>query len=288
MRIMAGQSPMGALQYVSHVRTSYKHIWRVPLGIPGDRDGMSYTSEVVKSLVPVSEFNTGTDDKKRFPISKDLLALLVQRALSTANLPMAAVMALAWGGLFRMGELTATDKPFQPAIHIAESDLTFLPDFWDATRVVIREGPSKADQTGAKRRANPRVLPVNDSLICAGRLLRWMLQQRYHLHRPSAPAPVFCSRTPLFIWPSKLWLTERQVLDFTRRQLRSAGFPSDDYGTHSFRIGGFNRLFMMGVPIELIKRIGGWSSDAWKAYIRFQQAECLATTARMVSDEGSY
>jgi hypothetical protein len=286
MRIMAGQSPAGALQYVSHIRTAYKHIWRAPFGLVGDIAGMSYTSEVVKSLRHVSEFMTKSDDQKRFPINQDSLALLVQRAISTNQLPMAAVMATAWGGLFRMGELTAAATPFNPALHITEADLTFQPTFWTATHVVIREGPSKADQTGVRRRQNPRVLPVNSSFISAGRLLRWMLVQRYQLDRRLVPSPTFNARTPLFIWgDTQCRVSERQVLDFTRRQLRRAGFPSDDYGTHSFRIGGFNRLFHMGIPIETIKRIGGWSSEAWRDYVRLQQSDCLRVTAWMVSHE---
>ena len=74
-------------------------------------------------------------------------------------------------------------------------------------------------------------------------------------------------------------------MTFMRRTLSKAGLPYEDYGTHSFRIGGFNRLFHMGAPIELIKRIGGWSSDAWQEYVRIQRVDCLALTRKMLTDE---
>ena len=53
------------------------------------------------------------------------------------------------------------------------------------------------------------------------------------------------------------------------------------FGTHSFRIGGFNHLFKMGAPIEVIKNIGGWASDAWRDYLRVTQVDSLELSRKM-------
>ena len=184
-----------------------------------------------------------------------------------------------------MGELTATKRAFNPTKDISEADVEFVPSFWSATSMIINEGPSKADQTGRKRRQNPRIIPVNGGTACPTTLVRRTLIERYQLTRELHPVPPFDKLAPLFQNQSGGQLTQRQVQSFLKGTLRRAGLPADDYGTHSFRIGGFNRLFLMEAHIEQIKRIGGWSSDAWKEYVRIQQSDCLSLTRRMLSDE---
>jgi hypothetical protein len=60
MRLMAGQAPTGVLQYVSHIRTGYEHVWRLPFGYAGSMEGMSYTSKMVWSM---REFFPRKDDE---------------------------------------------------------------------------------------------------------------------------------------------------------------------------------------------------------------------------------
>ena len=88
--------------------------------------------------------------------------------------------------------------------------------------------------------------------------------QRYRLSvtdtwHPDASKPLFLSR-------SGGQLRQEEVLRFVRHSLKIAGYSPAlvrKYGTHSFRIGGSNRLFQLNVPVETIKHLGGWSSDAW-------------------------
>jgi hypothetical protein len=68
---------------------------------------------------------------------------------------MGVLIAVCYGGLYRMGELSSTSsKPFNPDTEVCEADLHFEPDFWNATRVVINLGPTKADQQGKKASFN--------------------------------------------------------------------------------------------------------------------------------------
>ena len=48
------------------------------------------------------------------------------------------------------------------------------------------------------------------------------------------------------------------------------GFTKDDIGLHSIRSGGAMTMFLSGVSVIIIKRIGRWSSEAFLEYIREQ------------------
>jgi hypothetical protein len=101
----------------------------------------------------------------------------------------------AHAGLFRMGELTASEGAHNPVEDVAERDLQFLPNFWNANRVVVNLGRSKADQTGARSKLRPRVLPVDDEWMSPGRALRNLLAERHGVREGRTPllgaAPLF-------------------------------------------------------------------------------------------------
>ena len=48
------------------------------------------------------------------------------------------------------------------------------------------------------------------------------------------------------------------------------GFTKADIGLHSLRSGGAMAMFLSGVPVVIIMRVGRWSSDAFLEYIRDQ------------------
>jgi hypothetical protein len=280
MRLMAGQAPSGVLQYVSHIRTGYEHVWRLPFGYAGSMEGMSYTSKMVWSM---REFFPRKDDEdqRREPVSRDDLALMMRSAKRELSSVMATVMSVAWHGLFRMGELTATDRAFDWKVDVSENDVDFIPGCWNARYVRIRQGPTKADQSGQRRKKHPRLIPVTTGESCAGKAVRDMLVLRYELNEEDHPAPMFTSKKPLFQSDNGKQLQQRQVLADMRRWLSVRYDDVSAFGTHSFRIGGFNHLFKMGAPIEVIKNIGGWASDAWREYLRVTQVDSLELSRRM-------
>ena len=48
------------------------------------------------------------------------------------------------------------------------------------------------------------------------------------------------------------------------------GFGKDDIGLHSLRSGGAMAMFLSGIPVVTIQRVGRWSSEAFLEYIREQ------------------
>ena len=54
-----------------------------------------------------------------------------------------------------------------------------------------------------------------------------------------------------------------------RMVLAAAGYPAALFSSHSFRRGGATFAFLSGVPLELIKVLGGWRSNAFLSYVDF-------------------
>ena len=49
--------------------------------------------------------------------------------------------------------------------------------------------------------------------------------------------------------------------------LRSIGLDPFEYGGHSFRCGGASLAYQAGLPVEAIKLLGDWKSDAVLLYL---------------------
>ena len=187
-------------------------------------------------------------------------------------------VAIAYAGLFRMGELTATEGAFDPVEDMSESDVQFLPSFWKANRVVIQLGRSKADQDGKRSKLRPRVLPVDEGVLMSpGRLLREMIAERQSLRKGSPP--LLGAGRPLFQDRNGGQLKQSAVLVKMRKVLTERGgmtvAEALEFGTHSCRIGGATKLFQIGASPEVIKSLGGWSSEAYKLYVMVQQQDLM-------------
>ena len=62
-------------------------------------------------------------------------------------------------------------------------------------------------------------------------------------------------------------LTYSKFLQRLRSALHALGLPARDYACHSFRRGGASFAFQAGLPVELIKILGDWHSDAVLLYL---------------------
>ena len=85
-----------------------------------------------------------------------------------------------------------------------------------------------------------------------------------HLLLNDPPADI-----PLFSYRSRLgWrcLTRRKFLARCNSIWSAAGLPA--FTGHSFRIGGTTELLLSGVPPDVVKALGRWSSDAFLRYWR--------------------
>ena len=72
---------------------------------------------------------------------------------------------------------------------------------------------------------------------------------------------------PLFRWANGSMLKRLEVQEILQRAARAEGLPADRFLSHSLRIGGASALFQVSADVELVKRMGRWSSAAVQRYL---------------------
>ena len=70
-------------------------------------------------------------------------------------------------------------------------------------------------------------------------------------------------------------ITVHQVYGMVRAVMRAAGCDERRYGAHSLRIGGATAALAAGVPPQLIRMMGRWSSDVYEIYCRMSVQAAL-------------
>ena len=281
MRVIAGCAPETAEGAVSNVRTWCRMMMDRSYGKVGENGRASMTSEFIKAMKQSMFFpDKNSKDTRREPITWDMVVMFMAAAEREGREDVGVTIAIAFAGLFRVGELTSTTSaPFSSAEGLSERDAVFLPTFWTANEVVFDIGRTKADQSGRRGKLRPRTLPVEPG--SPGGLLRRMLARRHGVADGVEPTlrPV-----PLFQNGKRAQLTRDSVMRFIRKVLRQAGWSEARcarYGTHSCRIGGCTALLELGASAEVIQSMGGWSSDAYKVYMRLKQRHLMTFSRRM-------
>ena len=75
--------------------------------------------------------------------------------------------------------------------------------------------------------------------------------------------------TPLFRDPAtNMPLTYSHMQALIKQMMHAIGEDSDEFGTHSLRIGGATALFAQGATPMVIRTMGRWSSDCYRLYVR--------------------
>ena len=275
MRVMTGAAPSTAADTISHIRTWCELMLDRKFGKVGVKGKASLTSDYIKSM-QVSAYYPDKDspDTRREPVTWPMVRMFVEAAKRQGRQDVGVATALAYAGLFRMGELTSSEtRPFSIKNDLSERDVEFVPTFWTATHMVVHIGRTKADQTGKKGRLRPRILPVEKE--SPAEMVRDLLARRHEIARGQIP---LLKATPLFQNHKGAHLRREGVMRFMRMVLQEAGWSKERtlrYGTHSCRIGGCTALFQIGASPEVMKRMGGWSSDAYKIYVQMQQQDMM-------------
>lgn len=190
----------------------------------------------------------------RVPITQAILhkicQLLSRVAYSVYEAQMfRAVYSLAYFGLFRVSELVFTTVTPNRALQL--DDMHFDDSF---QALIIRIRSSKTNQAGPP--VMVRIPRSDHSSICCVRLMQAFMRARQAIggflfcHANGAP------------------LTRSQFSGVLSKVLNHAGMPSSKYRSHSFRIGRASELAIQGVPDDVIKQLGRWSSGAYKKYLR--------------------
>ena len=71
--------------------------------------------------------------------------------------------------------------------------------------------------------------------------------------------------------------------DVVKDVMRAAGQPPQLFGAHSLRIGGATAALAAGVPPQLIRLMGRWSSDVYEVYCRISAQSAVRVGAAIGS-----
>ena len=85
---------------------------------------------------------------------------------------------------------------------------------------------------------------------------------------------------PLFKWKGKR-ITYTFVLKSIKKVMSRMGLDTRFLGTHSFRSGATTAALARGCPMWLVKRQGGWVSEAINAYFIPRLDELTRASASM-------
>lgn len=185
-----------------------------------------------------------------------------------------AVSLVSFYGMLRKCHLLASSaSAFDPSQQLIRSDFQFFP--WGAL-VTIRW--SKTIQF------RERVVQLPLPLIPGSVLCPVIAIQRAFsfLHNPPQPSQAFMWHDPISLRFKTF--TYSQFLQRFRAVLQALSLPASDYACHSFRRGGASFAFHAGLPVELIKILGDWHSDAVLLYltvplsVRLQSVNIIAKT----------
>ena len=187
-----------------------------------------------------------------------------------------AALSLAFQGLLRSSEFALdADKVWDFKRHVSRGDIKEL----TRERLTLMIAPCKnAQHLSGKTCA--LVVGGGGEYIDAVDEIRNMLRV------DPTNAGLDPARVPLFRVAGTLEpLRTGKVLTITRRLMSAIGENPEQFGTHSFRIGGATALFAAGADETVIRTMGRWSSDIHQLYVRACFERCCDWTRRAGSTQ---
>ena len=162
-----------------------------------------------------------------------------------------AAMCTGFFGFLRAGEFTV-DGVFDPSAHLSLQDFS-VDSHTDPSVIRVTIKKSKTDQFGTGAyiflaRTNSDLCPVTALL-------------NYLAARPPTDGP-------MFVFEDGSYLSRNKLVQSLNRSLIAAGIDPQYYKGHSFRIGAATTAATMGVQDSLIQKLGRWTSDAFRLYVR--------------------
>ena len=210
----------------------------------------------------------GAAKRTRLPITPRVLSRLRDVwSLEASDPDIVMMWAVCCVGFFRSGELVVSDSgAFDPNQHLSFRDVT-VDDPKHPNRIFLRIKQSKTDPF---RKGITICLSKTGQQLCpVAALLSYLVM------RGKEDGPLFHLRGggPLM---------RAQLVSRLRRALSWAGLDPEKYGGHSFRVGAATTAAMCGVPVDVIKTLERWRSQAYQLHIRIPDpqlseiSKCLA------------
>ena len=210
--------------------------------------------------------------QRKEPITPQLLLhLLAHLDITTpfgANV-WAAALLMFFGLLRRSNVLPSSSGTFAPNLHLRRRDLTFTSK---GLQVLIRW--SKTNQFQDRQQVLPLPRIVGHKLCPTQAVFHaFQLTRGAPLDGPALVLPHGCQFRPL---TAPVFVTEV-------KQRLSAHCDSSRIAGHSFRRGGACWAYSSGVPVDLIRQLGDWKSNAYTLYTLCDNNLLSTAMSNMVS-----
>jgi hypothetical protein len=257
-------------KYISSVRAWYRRWYRARLGLgaEGSRIGdvlKGYAREVPQPP-PLERYGCAP---------RDLMAGLdrVNASQMWRSATTFAVAVLARGCEIALD--SSRKEVFEISEHMTVLDVDFF--FVKSVRHArVRMRKRKDLRVLRGKQATVIVAGGGSIFDAADELHRW-IELRRALGIPD-DAPLFCHTDGSMI-------TVDQVRDLVKGVMEAVGKLPQHYGAHSLRIGGATAALAAGVPPQLIRLLGRWSSDVYQIYCRMSSQAAITAGQQLASSD---
>ena len=215
--------------------------------------------------------------KTRLPIQKGLLEMVLfeirRKFCDQPYLEALYISAflLAYYGLMRVGEIALSDHTVKAVdIHKANANTS------KKRLCIILHSSKTHDNSMIPQKIkihgfNTLEITANDKSECYT-----IKDKRKHHFCPvdwivkftDMRSPIVVDSENLFVFRDGRQLEPHHLRKLLRETLRGFDLDPTLYDTHSFRIGRATDLFKSGVPVDTIKHLGRWKSNAVYRYLR--------------------
>ena len=264
-------------KYVSQVRAWYHRITRVVLGLgaEGSRiaDVLKGYARLVDQPPPLEREGCMPDDLRAG------LDLVYPAGASASSASMRAALTYGFASFSRGCEFALDDsrkEAFDSSQHITPSDVTPVPA---ADILNLRVKMRKRKDLRVLRGKHSEVMLAGGGSVLdpVGDMMEWLRARR---------ALGLADDGPLFCWPDGRSFTVRDIRGAVRAAMQAAGRDPALYGAHSLRIGAATAALASGVPPQLIRLMGRWSSDVYELYCRMSLQSALRVGVTITSAAG--
>ena len=203
--------------------------------------------------------------KTRLPIHCSLLEMILfefQRVYSTQvylQLLYKAVFLLGYYGLMRVGELTVNEGNHTVKaanVHIATNKEKLLVVLYTSKTHSVAVKPQKIKIVSNRNERTGKYVQRN---FCPFSVLRNYIQMRGDYQS---------AQDPLFVFRDNSAVHADHIRALLKKTIATLGLDPRLYDVHSLRIGRTTDLVKFDYPIEEVKRMGKWKSNAVYRYIK--------------------
>lgn len=217
----------------------------------------------------------GGPPKVRLPITINIMvkikAILSYELHKYQNIMMWAACSIAFFGFLRCSEFTVPSQDgYDPHAHLSYHDVA-VDNRTTPTFLTLQLKQSKTDPF---RAGVSLTLGKTDKEVCPVTALMPYLAVR-------GPR-----EGPLFITETHNYLTQPMFRSELKELLQQAGLHTEEYNTHSFRVGAATTAKSVGISDNHIKVLGQWQSDAYQRYIRSSTKDLMHFSKMLASQAG--